>query len=227
MRLLGPAIGYAFQESAAFLYLRILSYPGLADHHLPQHGFHPQPPLYGQDQEKSGLGHMKKKRKQAVPFVFEEGKEKELQLKLETYCAYTERCPADVTSKLREWKVPRELWEDRLQELKDLRFLSEERYGEAFARGKFKLKSWGKNKIKAAMQAKAVDGTVISDAIDQINESDYREKLVGLLEKKNALLREEDMQKRREKLFRFAAQKGYESKLIFECMKEVLKEERR
>lgn len=163
-----------------------------------------------------------KKRKQTAPFVFEEGKEKELQLKLETYCAYTERCPADINSKLREWKVPRELWEGCIQELKELRFLSEERYGESFARGKFKLKSWGKNKIKAAMQAKSVDANIISDAIDQINDADYREKLLGLLEKKNAMLKEEDTQKRREKLYRFAAQKGYEPKLIFECMREVL-----
>jgi regulatory protein len=218
---LGKAAAYAFQKSAPILHLRLFSYPRVAYYHLSQHGFHPQPSIYGQNKEKSGLGYMKK-RKQAVPFVFEEGKEKELQLKLETYCAYTERCPADVKAKLKEWKVPRELWDACIQELKDLRFLSEERYGEAFARGKFKLKSWGKSKIKAALEAKAVDANIISDAIKQIDDSDYRGKLVRILEKKNALLKEENAQKRREKLFRFAAQKGYETKLIFECMKEVL-----
>jgi regulatory protein len=162
------------------------------------------------------------KRNQRLPFVFEQGKEQELQLKLESYCAYTERCTSDVITKLKEWNVPEEQWEEHLQLLKEHKFLDQVRFGEAFTRGKFKLKGWGRNKIKAALQSKFVQPEIIVASIDQIDNGVYLEKLQVLLAKKNEQLKETDAYKRREKLFRFAAQKGYEPVLIFQALSKII-----
>jgi regulatory protein len=165
-----------------------------------------------------------KPRKAKELFVFEEGKEKLLMLKLEQYCAYTERCTADVVKKCREWKVPPEMMEQLLTELRENNFLNDERYGEAFARGKFRLKGWGKNKIKAALQTKSVQQETISSALQDIDADEYFRKMDVLLQKKNLLLKETDPYKRRTKLFQYAAQKGYEAGLILQWLDEQLKE---
>lgn len=163
-----------------------------------------------------------KQRKAKELFIFEAGKEKVLMLKLEQFCAYTERCTADVLKKCREWKVPADIMESLLAELRENNFLNDERYGEAFARGKFRLKGWGKNKIKAALQTKSVQQETISSALNDIDENEYFRKLDILLQRKNQLLKETDPYKRRTKLFQYAAQKGYESGLILRWLDEQL-----
>jgi regulatory protein len=158
--------------------------------------------------------------KRKEPFFFEEGKEKVLQLKLETYCAYTERCTADVVKKLWEWKVPAQLHERLLTHLQENRFLDDERYAAAFAQGKFRMKGWGNNKIKAGLRAKYMQDDTIQEALEQVEEEGYKEKLFALMEKKSATLKETHPQQRKAKLFRYGVQKGYEAALVLEWLEQ-------
>lgn len=161
-----------------------------------------------------------KPKKRKEPFCYEEGKEKILQLKLETYCTYTERCSADVVKKLWEWKVPVSLHESLLFHLRENRFLDDERYAAAFAQGKFRMKGWGNNKIKAGLRAKSMQDDTIQEALEQVEDSSYKEKLFTLMEKKNANLKEDNPQQRKAKLFRYGVQKGYEAALVLEWLEQ-------
>jgi len=154
---------------------------------------------------------MKKKKE---PYVFVRDQEKEVISRLERFCAYTERCEADIIKKLREWKVPEEYYPEMLEYLREWRFVDQDRYGRLFANGKFKLKGWGKQKIRLNLSARQVDETIISEVLDEMDEDSYIGKLDQLLTRKRALMKEADIFILKNKLYRFAVQKGYEPALV-------------
>jgi regulatory protein len=217
MCLFGQETAYTFQKSAHVFCLCFLSGHGISHHHLPDACIHTQPAVYDPLETQSCLGYMKPgKRKET--FHFEVGKEKILQMKLETYCAYAERCSADVVRKLWEWKVPVSMHEDWLAHLREHRFLDDERFAGAFVQGKFRMKGWGNNKIKVELRAKSLQDEIIEKALGQVEEGSYKEKLFSLMEKKDAHLKEENPQQRKAKLFRYGVQKGYEAALVLEWL---------
>jgi regulatory protein len=93
-------------------------------------------------------------------------------------------------------------------------FLSEERYAIAFVRGKFRMKQWGKNKIKQELQMKKISPYCIKKGMAEITDEAYIETLKTILEKKANLLQETDKYKKNQKLLQYAIGKGYESELI-------------
>ncbi len=143
----------------------------------------------------------------------------EIVRKLENYCAYRERCESEVRQKLYQLAVVAEETEYFLQYLREHHFLNEDRFVAAFARGKFNIKGWGKQKIQQSLKAKNIDDKKIQYYIHQLDEGSYFLKLQDLLEKKSGKLKEEDSYKKRQKLIQFALQKGYESGLIYEALK--------
>ena len=72
------------------------------------------------------------------------------------YCSFQERCQLDITNRFIAWNVEKENWDKILDYLIEEDFLNESRYVEAFVRGKFIIKNWGKNKIKMGLMAKRV-----------------------------------------------------------------------
>jgi hypothetical protein len=66
-------------------------------------------------------------------------------------------------------------------------FLNEERFAKAFAGGKFRTKKWGRLKIKRELAARKISDYCIKAAMKEIDEKDYWECLVQLIEKKSAL----------------------------------------
>ena len=143
----------------------------------------------------------------------------EIRIKLENYCAYRERCEQEVRQKMQQLQIPLEEQEACLQYLKDNAFLNEERFAQAFTRGKFRIKHWGRNKILAELRLKNIKDTRIRQSLHQIDEGDYFLSLLQLLEKKMKVLKEQEPYKKQQKLFTYAFQKGYETELIKEAMK--------
>ncbi len=66
---------------------------------------------------------------------------------LENYCVYRERCHKEVEQKLNELRMIPEAKEKIILHLIEHDFLNEERYAKAFARGKFRIKKWGRQRI--------------------------------------------------------------------------------
>ncbi|MGI4803571.1 MAG: regulatory protein RecX [Janthinobacterium lividum] len=140
--------------------------------------------------------------------------------KAEKYCAYQERSQQEVRQKLFDLGLyPRDV-EQIISELISNNFLNEERFAIAYTLGKFRIKGWGKIKIKQALKLKRVPDTLIKKALMQIDLSDYLIKLKQILEKKAAVLKEKESYKRQYQLKTYAFGKGYEGNLVAEILKD-------
>jgi regulatory protein len=136
------------------------------------------------------------------------------------YCSFQERCIFDVETRFRAWNVKREDCDKIIDILLEQNYLNEKRYIEAFVRGKFLIKKWGKIKIVAELYQKKISGKEVSEAISkEISDEDYQEAIIQLIDKKKQLLKEDDSNKLKEKLYRYLLSKGYESDLIFKFLK--------
>lgn len=139
-------------------------------------------------------------------------------LKAESYCAYQERSQQEVRNKLYEWGQYQQDVEEIISELISENFLNEERFALAYTLGKFRIKAWGKLKIRQGLRLKGVPEKLIMKSLKAIEHDDYFSKLEQILEKKLRTLNEKDPYKRRFLLSRYAAAKGYESELISEIL---------
>ena len=147
--------------------------------------------------------------------------EEQVLKKLESFCAYRERCESEIKQKLYQLSVNEKEVDFYINYLKENNFLNEERFVAAFARGKFNIKSWGKRKIIQELQQKRIDSKKIQQSIEQIDEGIYFMRLQDLLEKKSTKIKETDIFKKKQKLMQYAMQKGYEMELINEALKEI------
>ena len=95
--------------------------------------------------------------------------------KAENFCAYQERCTDDVYSKLKALKLDEKDKSKIIKHLLENNFINDERYALSFARGKFRIKKWGKLKIKAALKAKKISLQLIEKALCSIDEKEYRQ----------------------------------------------------
>lgn len=140
-------------------------------------------------------------------------------LKAESYCAYQERSQHEVRNKLYDWGLHERDVEEIISELIQSNFLNEERFALAYTMGKFRIKGWGKNKIRQGLKLKRVPDKMILNALKAIDPQDYLTKLKSFIEKKKATAKESDLFKLRFMLLRYAAQKGYEHDLIEDVIK--------
>ena len=151
-----------------------------------------------------------------VPLKYSEAKTKAM-----AWCAYQERSPKQVRDKLYEYGLPSEEVQDLMEELEEDNFLNERRFAESYAGGKFRIKGWGKVKIKQGLRQHQIDPALIDRALAKIKPGDYYLRLLNIIEKKNENLNEADTHKRKAKLLRFAASRGYEQDLIWKVFSEL------
>lgn len=143
---------------------------------------------------------------------------------LQKYCTYQDRCHKEVEQKLWDMNIYDE--EDRgniISQLIEDNYLNELRFAQSYVRGKYKLKRWGKKKIKNHLKQKEVSKYSIKKAFEtEIDEGEYKNNLLYLLNKKNKQIKDDDEYKRKEKLTSFAVRKGYGYSFIKETLKEIL-----
>jgi len=134
--------------------------------------------------------------------------------KIQAYCAYQERCHQEVVKKLKSWGLIPEAIDLLIMELMQANFLNEERYSRAFARGKFRIKKWGKVKIRTALKSKNIFQKCIDLAMEEIEDEAYLCTLLSVLKNKSDRLNESDPYRRKEKLTRYLLSRGYEYSII-------------
>jgi len=127
------------------------------------------------------------------------------------YCAYQERCHAEVKEKLYSFGLRKNDVEDALSRLIEDNYLNEERFAVQFAGGRFRMKHWGRVKIRYELKQKQVGDYCIKKALASISEDDYDRTLADLAESKwDSLSKETDTFIRRQKVQAFLIQRGYE-----------------
>lgn len=139
--------------------------------------------------------------------------------RIRKYCAYRERCHKEVDEKLFSWGYNQIEAGEIISKLIQENFLNEERYARAFARGKFRMNKWGRNKIRQGLMAKDINDRLIQIAFNEIDENDYAESLSKLLLKKEKSIREKNDFIKRRKLAEYVIRKGYEPELVWEIVK--------
>ncbi len=139
------------------------------------------------------------------------------------YCQYQERCHSEVRRKLFDHVSDSETAEEQLAALVSADILNEERYARAFARGRWRMKKWGRNKIRQELKARKVSEYCIKVGLSEIDYDAYIVELSKLAQKKSMeLKREKNIFIKKSKLYRFLVQKGYESDLVNETITQVL-----
>jgi len=146
----------------------------------------------------------------------------EARQRLEHYCAYQERCHKEVEQKLYEMQMIPAAKEQIIHHLLQHNFLNETRFSQAFARGKFRTKKWGKTRITRELKMRNISAYNVKLALKEIPESEYYKIFDALVEKRlQQLTSEENLQKKRKKLADYLLYRGWESHLVYERVREV------
>jgi regulatory protein len=147
-------------------------------------------------------------------------KEQALQ-KLRHYCAYQERSHSEVKEKLYDLGVRKKEHDEIIASLIEDNYLNEERFAIAFAGGKFRMKQWGRIKIRYELRQRQVSEYSIKKALKQISEEDYRQTLGKLTQEKYSSLKGEQYLVRKKKTIDYLVQKGYEHDLVQMAVEDV------
>jgi regulatory protein len=142
--------------------------------------------------------------------------------KIKQYCAYQERCHAEVRDKLYSFGLHKNEVEEIISTLITENYLNEERFAIHFAGGKFRMKQWGKIKIKQALKYKQVSDYCIKKALKEIDEHEYEKTFQKLVQQKVKNLKvEKNIFIKKRKLQDFLLQKGFETNMIREAVTQI------
>jgi regulatory protein len=134
--------------------------------------------------------------------------------KMAKYCAYQERCHEEVRQKLYNSHLNPDEIEEVIIQLIELNYLNEMRFAETYAGGKFRLKGWGKKKIKAALEQKKISKGCIKMALEKIPDDAYEIQLQAWIEKKWNAEKNPNYFIKKQKTIQFLLNKGFEYDLI-------------
>ena len=148
----------------------------------------------------------------------------EMKRKLEQYCIYQDRCHKEVAQKMNSFQLIPEAKEIILLHLLQHNFLNEERFSKSFARGKFRIKKWGKQRIIRELKYREISAYNIKTALKEINEEEYITTLYSLIEKKNNQISGSNIYKEKKKIINHLQYKGFENDLIYKAVNEILSE---
>ncbi|MDG1338277.1 MAG: RecX family transcriptional regulator [Flavobacteriaceae bacterium] len=148
--------------------------------------------------------------------------ESSVKKKIEYFCAYQERCHLEVSKKLNKLGVFGDDADEYVCYLIDENFLSETRFSEAYVRGKFNNNNWGKIKIIRELKSRNISNWNISNALNQISDIDYNNKLKKLCEKQIELSDKTKVEMRN-KVIKSLSIKGWEIDLIITQINQLIK----
>jgi regulatory protein len=147
--------------------------------------------------------------------------EKKLFKRLALWCSRQERSYREVTQKLETLDASYESILLIAKALQDQNFQNDVRFAQAFSGGKFRIKHWGKMKIRKALQEKGISPENIILGLKEIDLDDYYKTAEKLIEKKLVLLQGEKPLVREAKIYKYMNTKGYESSLVREILSDL------
>jgi regulatory protein len=143
--------------------------------------------------------------------------------KAKHYCAYQERSHAEVKEKLYSFHLRKVDVETILSRLIEENYLNEERFAKQFTGGKFRMKKWGRVKIAYELKQKKVSPYNIKEALEEIDEAEYKQALKKLAHAKWNSLKKDQHIIRQSKTQQYLLQKGYEPYLVKEVITAIRK----
>ena len=132
---------------------------------------------------------------------------------MERFCAYRERCPKEVRTKLAEFGLSRADADQIYAVLEEDKFFQEERFAMAFAGGKFRYNSWGRVRIRQELKMRSISSEIIVQALESIDQEEYEVLLQKLMDRKREQYAGDD--NAREKTAASLIRAGFEMDLVF------------
>ena len=142
--------------------------------------------------------------------------------RLAALCSRSEQAECDLRAKLAAWAIAPIDADRIIARLYEMRFIDRNRYATAFVRDKFRFDGWGKIKIAYQLRQKGFDDNAIADALAEIPDDDYSERLSSLLAAKAHSLKSKPYLQAKASLVRFAASRGFEPDIIYRTIPKVL-----
>ena len=146
---------------------------------------------------------------------------KEAQKKLEHYCTYQERCHREVVNKLKELGMIPLAIDTVVSKLIRDNYLNEARFAQSFARGKFRIKKWGKIRIKRELKVRQVSDYNIKRGLKEIPENDYNNTFWFLFEKRKKAVNGNNPLTQKKKIISYMVYRGWETQKIYEALQDL------
>lgn len=143
--------------------------------------------------------------------------------RIATECSKREHTEYDIRKKLTSWKVDPKAVDFVVAKLVEGNFINHKRYAYAFAHDKFLISAWGRVKIAFALKQKSIDDKIIDEAISQIGEKEYLDRLRSILEPKMPNLDALAPAKRRIRLLKLSLSHGFEPVIANDIVDEVIR----
>lgn len=144
--------------------------------------------------------------------------EAQLLQRMAALCSRAEYCEADIVAKLQAADASEEAISRIMARLIGEHFIDNHRYALAFVHDKSEFSGWGRRKIEFALHRKGIEQSIISEALDTLNNSATEEQLRQLLKQKNKSINAPNAYTRRGKLIRFALSRGFDMAIIQKCL---------
>ncbi len=115
-----------------------------------------------------------------------------------------------------------------LSDLKQKSFIDDEVFAYHFVEEKLKKKSWGKNKIRAALISKGVSASVIDKILSEFDSLQNQNEAALLIAKKkyeSLKKRERDEKKLKQKIISFLLSRGFEYEIINETINKIFRQD--
>ena len=135
--------------------------------------------------------------------------------RLKNYCALQDKCQWDVIQKMHEWSLLEVSQNHILEILIQEQYVDEERYSRSFCRGKFRIKKWGKIKIRNELKKKYISEVCITKGLQEISDSEYQKGLDTQYHKQKDATKEKNYFVKKKKIATYLISKGYESNLVW------------
>lgn len=133
-------------------------------------------------------------------------------------CSRAECCRHDLLQSFLRGGLSHAEADEVLDRLEDENYLNADRYARAFAHDKLRYDGWGRQKIRQGLLLKRLPETSVREALDAIDEDEYRKQLTQLLRKKSASTTAATFYEQHRKVARYAISRGFEPHLVFEML---------
>jgi regulatory protein len=140
--------------------------------------------------------------------------------KAEHYCVYQERCHQEVITKLQSLRMIPEAIDLIIVHLIEHNFLNETRFACSFARGKHRIKYWGKVRIVRELKMRGISEYNIKEGLKELG-TEYLDNFENLAERHWEHMTERSKLTKRKKFCDFMLRKGFESDLVYTKVKEL------
>lgn len=145
--------------------------------------------------------------------------------KIKNWCAYQERSQQETRRKLLDYGLELHEAEEIVSQLISENYLNEERFAMALAGGKFRIKHWGRNKIKMELKKHGVSEYLVKKALQGFDETIYLSVMEKVIEKKIKMVKGVNRTKIFYSVLNYVVSKGFESNIASDKINEMLAQE--